>query len=138
MPWVPPRTYIAGEMMTAAILNTDHRDNSGEFFRLRQSFAVGGAAGVAAEIVDTGNQSYPGFPLLFRWDGAVLGSAGASVVLRDGTTTVVTVAGASVVALNAGRRTAYLDTVTNGTHRWNLYGTHASGGTLRIFERGID
>lgn len=27
MAWTTPRTYVAGEVVTAAILNTDHRDN---------------------------------------------------------------------------------------------------------------
>lgn len=27
MTWTAPRTYVAGEVVTAAILNTDHRDN---------------------------------------------------------------------------------------------------------------
>lgn len=27
MGWTAPRTYVAGEIVTAAILNTDHRDN---------------------------------------------------------------------------------------------------------------
>jgi len=73
MAWTAPRTYVTAELITAAILNTDVRDNLKELWHVVETTALGSVstpsnAGIltlnSGTIIATlTSRTYPGFPV---------------------------------------------------------------------------
>lgn len=146
MPWTPLRTYVTGELVTAAILNTDHRDNLKEFYRVRQTVTIGGASANLVEVANTGAQSYPGYPLIFELHGTNLTvdpGVDASITLHDGAGgslgTAVSLFCASAASWTGDGSIFLTPSVASHTYRlvFNRSGNGSGGGgMLVVWERG--
>jgi len=82
MAWTTPRTYVTAELITAAILNTDVRDNLRETWHIVETTALGSVstpsnAGIyglnsGTIIASLTTRTYPGFPVIIQFDCQVV------------------------------------------------------------------
>ena len=99
MAWTSPRTYVTGEVITASILNTDHRDNL---------LAIDAIIGVAAGLTD-------GAVLLGSGTGTITALAMATkgdLLVGDGTTDP------RVLGVGVNGRTIVADSAETTGMRW--------------------
>lgn len=146
MAWTAPRTYVTGEMLTAAILNTDHRDNIKEFWHVRARYGVGTASANLVELLNTGAQSYS-LPIIFELSNAYVNVGwghNGYIMVYDGAAVQWQIMGGSngnsqgSMAL-AGTGKLYV-VPSVGTHTWRLIfssdgNCDGGGGLLTIWER---
>jgi hypothetical protein len=86
MSWTQPRTWVVSETVTASIMNTHVRDNFRDLWHIRQQGATSSATSNLSTIVDTGAQTYPGYPLRIEIVATLNSDSGEEgfVYLTDG------------------------------------------------------
>lgn len=132
MSWTSPRTWIAGEIVTAAELNTHVRDNLNAVVRelaYAQIVSTVVFAATPVEVVAAPTLSFDGSTAVmiqfYCSDFSSTSSGGAALVLYDNGASVAVISGNySVTSLTWGAVNAFIRKVPSaGSHTFSIRGT---------------